>query len=63
MRTGGVVVVRVFFQHSHEMLLIQNKELVHAFLTNRANPAFGHGIGFRRTKGCANNFKTFRDKT
>ncbi len=62
MRTGSVVVVRRFLQHTHEMSLIQDDQLIKAFLANRAHPAFGNRIGFRRAKGCANKFKAFRDK-
>ena len=62
MRTGGVVVMRVFLQHPPEMSLVQDEQLIEAFLPNCAHPAFGYGIGLRRTKGRTNNFKAFRDE-
>jgi hypothetical protein len=42
------------------MSLIQDEQLVQAFLPNRAHPALGHGIGFRCSKGRPNHFKAFR---
>ncbi len=60
MRPGSVVVLCVFLQNAHEMSLIQDEQLVQAFLPNCAHPPFSHGIGFRCTKGRPNHFKAFR---
>ncbi len=62
MWTGSVVIVNVFLEHTSKMTLVQDEQLIQAFLTNRADPAFGHGIGFRRSKGSTNNFKAFGDE-
>jgi hypothetical protein len=38
MRTSSIVVVNIFLQHTDEMAVVQDEQLIEAFLRNRASP-------------------------
>ncbi len=45
MGTGAIVVVDILLQHAVQMPCTEDEQAIQAFLTHRANPAFGIGIG------------------
>ena len=62
MRASRVVVVSTFLQHTNEVSVVQDEQLIKAFSTNRVYPPFRHGIGFQRSQGSTNDFKAFGDE-
>jgi hypothetical protein len=63
MRASNVVItVGELAQHPLQMGIIENEEVIEAFLSGGANPAFREGIRIRSPKGCGENVKALADE-
>ncbi len=52
MRTGTVVIVDVRGEHTLEMPLVEDQDLVQTFLPNRTDPPFSKRMCIRRLNRC-----------
>ena len=63
MRASNVVIaIGKLAQHPLQMGIIENEEMIEAFLSGGADPAFREGIRIRSPKGSGENVKALADE-
>ena len=61
-RTGGVVVRHKLAHHVPQMGLVQNDDMIEAFLPDGSNPSLRKGVGIGSLIGCEQDLNAFRSK-